>query len=58
MNCSRRPTPLAAEAERRILKRIEMITADGAANEQVALKMLHPSSARTSPVKLGASCRA
>ena len=53
MNCSRRSTHLAAEAERRILKRIEMITADGAANEQVALKMLHPSSVRTSPVTLG-----
>ena len=47
MNRSRAKPALAARAERLMLRRIEMITADGAANEQLALKLLHPMSART-----------
>ncbi len=44
-----KPT-VAIRAERLILKRIELFTADGATNEQLALRLLHPKSARTSKV--------
>ena len=53
MNRSRTKPTVVARAEHLILKRIEMITADGAANEQLALKLLHPMSARTSKVGVG-----
>ena len=32
----------AAQAKRRILERIEMVSADGASNGQVAARMMHP----------------
>ena len=38
----------AAQAKQRILKRIEMVSADGASNGQVAARMMHP--------KVGRSC--
>ena len=37
-----------ASLQKHILDRIEMFTADGAANEQLAAKMLHPASLRSS----------
>ena len=50
INRLRTKPALVLQAERRILKRIEFFTADGAANEQLALRLLHPTSERTSKV--------
>ncbi len=51
INRLRAKPALVLQAERRILKRIEFFTADGAANEQLALlRLLHPTSERTSKV--------
>ena len=50
INRLRAKPKLVLQAERRILKRIELFTADGAANEQLAVRLLHPTSEQTSRV--------
>ena len=51
MNQVRTKPMWAVAAEANILQRIEFITADGAANEQLALRLLHPKSCRATDVE-------